>query len=110
MTGSNLHSDRVCVRKSFEKNSDKIPNVMARMDVFTDYLRRHQADFGKLSYIGNTVCNVIEKAVQELAHFLKNTAWKCPSTNFVHPDRVGVKTENNLKNMKKSFFILNILN
>lgn len=85
-----MDSERQCAIKSVEKNADDIPDVLARIDVLTDYFRIHQADFQDFNYIEREICNLIIRGIDEVSFFMKNTAWKCPSTNFGPPHMVNL--------------------
>ena len=88
MTGSVLDSDRTCVNKSVEANMDDIPDVISRIDLMTEFLRTQEAKFRDLEYLKVEMCNLIIRGIDEISFFVKNTAWKCHTTQFAPPHKV----------------------
>lgn len=65
-----------------------IPEVITRIDVMTEFLRTNQLKFQNLNYLKVEICNLIIRGIDELGFFIKNTAWKCHTTNFAPPHKV----------------------
>ena len=47
--------------------------------------------FSDRNFVKPRICNFIEEKIDMIGKFIKNTSWKCPSTNFRGPGKVWIK-------------------